>query len=85
MKDAKSAKERRLEELKAEKIEMKEREVWIQAQLKEVGERYEKLRREAGMTGEGGKKGQGLLVERGLESFGNTPLPGTPVVVSDEG
>jgi hypothetical protein len=90
MRDAKAAKERRLEELKAEKVEMKEREVWIQSQLREVGERYEKLRVEAGMTGgvngaDGGRNGQGLIMERGLESFGNTPVPGTPRMGSDEG
>jgi hypothetical protein len=75
MRDVKAAKERRLQELAAEKKDIKEREVWIQAQLKEVGERYEKLRVEAGMTG----------VERGLETFGGTPVGGTPLLGNSRG
>ena len=76
MRDVKANKEQRLKELQAEKKEIGEREVWIQKQLKEVGERYEKLRVEAGMTGEPGANG--VVAERGLESFGNTPKALTP-------
>jgi hypothetical protein len=79
MRDAKAAKIRKLEELRAEKKEIAEREVWIQAQLKEVGERYEKLRVEAGMTdavngGDGAKAGKKMIEQRGLESYGGTPI-----------
>jgi DNA repair exonuclease SbcCD ATPase subunit len=92
MREAKAAKERKLEELQAEKKEIAEREVWIQSQLKEVGERYEKLRTEAGLTGEMVERnGVSGPVERGLESFGETLTPGlgrsrlgTPVVGSAE-
>lgn len=77
MQDSKAAKTRKLEELAAEKKEIAEREVWIQAQLKEVGERYEKLRMEAGMAagavnGEA-RTGETLMAQRGLESYGSTP------------
>lgn len=44
-----AAKQQRHEELMAEKKELKEREVWIQQQLNEAAERYEKLRVEAGL------------------------------------
>lgn len=84
MEEARAAKVRKLEGLRAEKKEIAEREVWIQAQLRETGERYEKLRVEAGLgggtpglngvdgLGEGGK----TVVNRGLESFGTTPVAG---------
>ena len=89
MEDSKAAKMRKLDELRAEKKEIAEREVWIQAQLKQVGERYEKLRAEAGLTGttngvDGVKPGEKMLVERGLESFGATPVAALSEA-SDEG
>ena len=66
--------------MRAEKVDIAEREVWIQAQLKETGERYEKLRVEAGLGGgtatpvNGFKGDQGVAMQRGLESLGTTPL-----------
>ncbi|KIW04144.1 hypothetical protein, variant [Verruconis gallopava] len=91
MQDAKAFKLHKLEELKVERKEIAEREVWIQAQLKEVGERYEKLKVEAGMTDadlNGGSKeiqsGRDLIAQRGLESYGSTPIAMSEVN-SDEG
>ena len=83
MREVKAAKGMRKKELEQEKKEIAEREVWIQNQLKEVGERYEKLRVEAGMTGEAVAQ-NGVVAERGLESFGNTPRAGTPMALGDE-
>ena len=67
-------------ELGSEKAEIAEREAWIQGQLKEAGERYERLRIEAGLGGGTGTPVDGmgggpLVLQRGLESLGNTPLP----------
>ena len=61
-----AAKQRRHEELMAEKEELTEREVWIQQQLNEAAERYEKLKVEAGLPAlnetEGGQKVNSLQV-----------------------
>jgi hypothetical protein len=71
MEQSKAAKARKLEELRAEKKDIAEREVWIQAQLKETGDRYEKLRLESGSgTDANGEN----LASRGLESIGTTPV-----------
>ena len=63
---------RELEEVERERREIGEREVEIQRLLKETGERYEKLRVEAGIPEDGGPNG---APERGLESLGGTPRP----------
>ena len=73
-----AAKVRELEELKREGAEIAVEEVRIQQALKEAGERYEELRREAGAqvqektNGAGG--GEMVMAGRGLESFGSTPM-----------
>lgn len=71
MGDARAKKVKRMEELRAEKAEIAEREAWIQTQLKETGERYEKLRIEAGLgagtvTPLNGNDGAKIMVSRGL-------------------
>jgi hypothetical protein len=71
MEQSKAAKLRKLEELRAEKKDIAQREVWIQAQLKETGERYERLRLEAGTPNDAGGT---LVPDRGLDSMGTTPL-----------
>ncbi|EON62064.1 hypothetical protein W97_01283 [Coniosporium apollinis CBS 100218] len=78
--EAQATRARRVGELEREKAEIAEREAWIQGQLKEAGERYEKLRIEAGLGGGTGTPVDGmgggpLVLQRGLESLGNTPLP----------
>jgi len=59
-----------LEEVERERREIGEREGEIQRLLRETGERYERLRVEAGIGEEGGMNG---AAERGLESLGGTP------------
>ena len=60
-----------LEEVERERGEIAEREVEIQRLLRETGERYERLRVEAGMEDTGGTNR--MSTERGLESLGGTP------------
>lgn len=78
------ASEGRLEGLRREREEIDRDEEWIKQQLKEAGEKLERLRREAGEKGEGegtpgedtrssmlGSLGPGAHMQgRGLESFG---------------
>ncbi|KAI5810665.1 nineteen complex-related protein 2-domain-containing protein [Pyronema omphalodes] len=71
MKLRKKQTEMKVEELLREKKEIAEREGMVQSRLKEAGEMYEKLRAEVGGAGEGVTP-----VDRGLESFGNTPITG---------
>lgn len=63
----------RMEELRKEKADIAVREVEIQALIKEAGENYESLKREAGMTpgseGESSAAGD-IQRSRGLESIG---------------
>ncbi|KAF2662913.1 hypothetical protein K491DRAFT_584638 [Lophiostoma macrostomum CBS 122681] len=67
---------RKLEELKEERVRIAERKTFLQEQLQKTGDEYEKLRQEAGMAalpingGEGGR----LIVNRGLDSMGTTPV-----------
>ncbi|KAF2753248.1 hypothetical protein EJ05DRAFT_494996 [Pseudovirgaria hyperparasitica] len=70
---------RRLEELRAERAQVKDRETWIQAQLKETGDRYEKLRVEAGistvaLTPHDTANSEKLALGRGLENLGVGPV-----------
>ncbi|KAE9977183.1 hypothetical protein EG327_007807 [Venturia inaequalis] len=81
MEQAKLAKIRKLEELKLEKKGILEQEVWIQGQLKETGERYEKLRIEAEAAGAPANGDNGEL-ERGLDHLGTTPLVTTPAATT---
>ena len=71
---------REMENVGREIRDIEVREVEVQKGLVEVGERYEKLRREAGIqiNGAGAEMGMGAM--RGLESLGGTPLRGTPRV-----
>ncbi|KAL1979799.1 hypothetical protein VTN96DRAFT_5184 [Rasamsonia emersonii] len=65
----------RMEELRKEKADIAVREVEIQTLIKEAGEKYEKLRIEAGLApGEGGLPGDAPPNDRGLESLG-TSMP----------
>jgi hypothetical protein len=64
--------ERQIEALVAERREIKEREGMVQTRLKEAAEQYEKLRKETGL-GAAGAEGV-VPVDRGLESFGSTPI-----------
>jgi hypothetical protein len=64
--------ERQIEALVAEKREIREREGMVQTRLKEAAEQYEKLRKETGL-GVAGAEGV-APVDRGLESFGSTPI-----------
>lgn len=71
-------KERRLDEIEKEREDIRIRQGEVQRLLRETGERYEKLRAEAGIegeaVGEGGGAGQMVGVEgmarRGLENLG---------------
>ncbi|KAI9828653.1 MAG: hypothetical protein M1832_001756 [Thelocarpon impressellum] len=79
----KAQKVRRMEELARERAEIAAREVEIQKLLTEAGQNYERLAAEAGGLGGvhdlsavdvlSGSAGP-LLFNRGLESFGNTPV-----------
>ena len=71
--DLKAAKARKVAELdgvERERRDIEAREVEIQRLLKETGEKYERLRVEAGIGEEGGAN---ETAERGLESLGGTP------------
>jgi len=73
MQEAAEAKRRRLGEIAAEKADVAEREAWIQSQLKETGERYEKLRAELGLDADSSNRvtqNGRRAVERGLDSLG---------------
>jgi hypothetical protein len=76
----------KVEELRQEKIRIVERQAYVQEQLRETGEKYEKLREEAGMAAVplNGAEGGKLIVNRGLDSLGATPLPPPVVDSSDE-
>ncbi|RMZ66874.1 nineteen complex-related 2 domain-containing [Pyrenophora seminiperda CCB06] len=78
----------RLQDLKDDKIKIEERKKYLQEQLQETGEKYEKLRQEQGLPAlpANGVEGGRLITERGLDSLGTTPLAGTtPIGRSDEG
>ncbi|KAF9633518.1 hypothetical protein BFW01_g4412 [Lasiodiplodia theobromae] len=82
--ELKAAKVRRMGELAREKADIASQESWIQSQLKIAGEKYEKLRIEAGGAGGAATPVNGVdsaaASERGLDSLGGTPAP----VGSDE-
>lgn len=70
----------RMEELRKEKADIAVREVEIQALIKEAGDNYERLRKEAGLgpgSGDESSAGGDLQVSRGLESFGASLAPST--------
>ena len=64
--------EQQIRALELEKRQIKEREDMVQTRLKEAAVQYEKLRKETGIGG-GGAGPEGVA-DRGLESFGNTPI-----------
>ena len=76
--------ERQVEMLLREKREIREREDAVQARLKEAGDKYEQLRQDAGDKYEQDADHAGHAAsasaalppagDRGLESFGNTPI-----------
>ncbi|OOQ81666.1 hypothetical protein PEBR_42148 [Penicillium brasilianum] len=59
----------RMEDLRKEKEEIANREVEIQALIKEAGDNYERLKKEAGIDSTANAS-EGALVKRGLESIG---------------
>ena len=67
---------RKLEELKEEKIRVAERKQYLQQQLQETAEKFEKLRQEEGLPGlpANATVGNRLIAERGLDSLGTTPM-----------
>ncbi|KAF2270677.1 hypothetical protein CC78DRAFT_564012 [Lojkania enalia] len=77
---------RELEEVKEEKVHIAERQKYIQEQLEKTGQQYEKLRQEAGMAAipMNATDGPTLIVERGLESLGTTPIPARDEEAGDE-
>lgn len=88
MNAAQRANEMKLERLQAEKEELAERERWIQTQLAETGQRYEKLRQEAGTGATNGAvstSAEGrMFLDRGLDSLGTLDTAGGPAL-SDPG
>ncbi|GME22351.1 hypothetical protein GTA08_BOTSDO02671 [Neofusicoccum parvum] len=82
--EVRAARVRRMEELAREKADIASQETWIQSQLKEAGEKYEKLRIEAGGAGGAATPVNGVdsaaASERGLDSMG-----GTPAAVASDG
>ena len=72
-----------MDDLRHQKAEVAAREVEIQALLKTAGESYEELRADAGANVSDGTASNGgadpLILGRGLESLGNTPIPPSSV------
>ncbi|KAF2468221.1 uncharacterized protein BDR25DRAFT_58742 [Lindgomyces ingoldianus] len=68
---------KKLEEVKEEKARIAESKKYVQEQLQKAGEEYEKLRQESGMAAlpMNGANGGKLIVNRGLDSLGATPMP----------
>lgn len=77
---------KKLEEFKQEKTRIAERQQYLQEQLQKTGEEYEKLREEAGMAALpiNGTDGGKLIMQRGLDSLGATPVASTPDEDSDD-
>ncbi|KAJ5936201.1 hypothetical protein N7454_005499 [Penicillium verhagenii] len=76
MENAKTQMIRRMEDLRVEKADIALREVEIQAMIKEAGDNYERLKKEAGgdPATNGDTSAGALEKSRGLESIG-APLP----------
>lgn len=75
--------QKKLEESKQEKLDIGNREVEVQELLKQAGSRYAALKADTNgavadpqslVDGQYGGVGAPLMVDRGLESFGNTPI-----------
>lgn len=66
---------KKLDELKEDKVRIADRQQYLQEQLQKTGDEYEKLRIEAGMAAvNGGTEDGKVIVNRGLDSIGATPL-----------
>jgi hypothetical protein len=76
----------KLQELKDDKVRIAERKKYLQEQLQKTGEEYEKLRQESGLPAlpTSDVNGGRLIMERGLDSLGTTPLAGRSGEDSDE-
>ncbi|KAJ5898716.1 hypothetical protein N7504_009004 [Penicillium tannophilum] len=75
MENAKTQMISRMEDLRKEKADIAIREVEIQGMIKEAGDNYERLKKEAGIAATNGDASAGALEKsRGLESIG-APLP----------
>jgi hypothetical protein len=72
----------KLADLRDDKVRIEERKKYLQEQLQKTGEEYEKLRQESGLPAlpASGMEGGRLIMERGLDSLGTTPLAGTTPV-----
>ncbi|KAL5434519.1 hypothetical protein PMIN07_003386 [Paraphaeosphaeria minitans] len=72
---------RKLEELKEDKVRVAERKQYLQQQLQETAEKFEKLRQEEGLPAlpSNPAAGNKLIAERGLDSLGTTPVGTTPM------
>ncbi|CAI6284295.1 unnamed protein product [Periconia digitata] len=68
--------EKKLEELKDDKVRVEQRKTYLQEQLEKTGQEFEKLRQEAGLPALPANVAAGsrLITERGLDSLGTTPL-----------
>jgi hypothetical protein len=72
----------KLQDLQDDKVKIEERKKYLQEQLQKTGDEYEKLRQESGLPAlpANGVEGGRLIMERGLDSLGTTPMTGnTPV------
>ncbi|KAK2875025.1 hypothetical protein FQN49_001844 [Arthroderma sp. PD_2] len=76
----------RLEELRKEKVEISEREIEIQNLLKEAGDKYEKLRAEAGLTATTEKliTGADVGADHGLDNLGAVFLPAPDAEIEED-
>lgn len=76
----------KLQELQDDKVRIAERKKYLQEQLQKTGEEYEKLRQESGLPAlpTSDVNGGRLILERGLDSLGTTPLAGRSGDNSDE-
>lgn len=78
MEESKRIKDRRLEDLRQQRVDDAKEKERIQELLKGTAERYEKMREEAGIgaqaTVEAGTQSDRLMLDRGLENFGATQI-----------
>ncbi|KAF1995874.1 hypothetical protein P154DRAFT_623635 [Amniculicola lignicola CBS 123094] len=68
---------KKLKELKEREIELADRKQYVQGQLEKTGQEYERLRAETGMAAlpvSNGTDGGRIVVNRGLDSLGATPV-----------
>jgi len=72
MRKVKHFKEQRLSDITLDKIQIAEQEAYIQSQLKETGDKYEKLQADAGLSATTSTLEQNgkLMVHRGLDNLG---------------